>query len=342
MAACLRLLAAACWLAFAAPLSPSWAQGADDDFYRGKTITIIIPIGPGGAYDAYARILSRHLGKQIPGNPTIIARNMPGAGGVVASNYLHNVAPQDGTVMAIVISSFANDQIFENPQIRYDARAFFGVGRLVDATSVLFFWHASPIKTLRDLYDKPSALGITAVNDVPAYRPRAMNRLLGTQMRLVPGYPSARDFVLASERGETDGGTSTYIGLSQLFAGHLRDKKLNILVQFALQRDRAMPYIPTVLELTQDAQAHEIFRFLVATDEIGRSLFAPPNIPSARLAMLRAAFQNMLADADFRAEADALKLPLMPKSGEEMQKVVADSFGISPAAMAKIREVVRP
>src|SRR5438445_4659710 len=110
MAACVRVLAVACWLAFAASLSssPSSAQGADD-FYRGKTITIVIPIGPGGAYDAYARILSRHLGKQIPGNPTIIARNMPGAGGVVASNYLHNVAPQDGTVMAIVISSFAND-----------------------------------------------------------------------------------------------------------------------------------------------------------------------------------------------------------------------------------------
>src|SRR4051794_13758364 len=142
MAACLRFLAAACWLALVASPSPSWAQGADDDFYRGKTITIIIPIGPGGAYDAYARILSRHLGKQIPGNPTIIARNMPGAGGVVASNYLHNVAPQDGTAMAIVISSFANDQIFENPQIRYDARAFLAIGRLVDATSVLFFWHA--------------------------------------------------------------------------------------------------------------------------------------------------------------------------------------------------------
>ena len=123
------------------------AAAAQDDFYRGKTITIIIPIGPGGAYDAYARILSRHLGRHIPGNPTIIARNMPGGGGVIASNHLYNVAPQDGTSLAIIISSFANDQLFDNPQIRYDARNFGAVGRLLDTTSVLFFWHASPIKT---------------------------------------------------------------------------------------------------------------------------------------------------------------------------------------------------
>jgi tripartite-type tricarboxylate transporter receptor subunit TctC len=332
------------WLALAAFGDRVAAQETPsaDDFYRGKTITIIIPIGPGGAYDAYARILSRHLGRQLPGNPTIIARNMPGGGGVIASNHLYNVAPQDGTTLAIVISSFANDQLFGNPQIRYDARNFLAIGRLVDATSVLFFWHTSPIKTLRDLFDKPSTIGITAVNDVPAYRPRAMNRLLGTQIRLIPGYPSARDFVLASERGETDGGTSTYLGLSQLFASHLQEKKLLLLVQFALQRDRAMPDIPTVLELAQDAETREVFRFLVSTDEIGRSLFTTPNVPPARLAMLRAAFQRMLADPDFRAEADALKLPLVPKTGEEMQKVVADSFNISAAAMAKIKEVARP
>jgi tripartite-type tricarboxylate transporter receptor subunit TctC len=337
-----HITVAAAGALLALALMPLGAAAQDDDFYRGKTITIIIPIGPGGAYDAYARILSRHLGKQLPGNPAIIARNMPGGGGVIASNYLYNVAPQDGTTLAIIISSFANDQVLGNPQIKYDAREFLAIGRLLDATSVLFFWHASPIKTLRDLFDKPSTLGITAVNDVPAYRPRAMNRLLGTQIRLISGYPSARDFVLASERGETDGGTSTYVGLSQMFSGYLQEKKLNILVQFALQRDRAMPDVPTVLELTQDSEAREVFRFLVATDEIGRSLFATPNVPPARLALLRAAFQRMLADPDFRAEADALKLPLVPKSGEEMQAIVADSFNVSPAAMAKIREVTRP
>jgi len=329
-------------LMLASALSFSTAMAEEDDFYRGRTITIIIPIGPGGAYDAYARLISRHLGRELPGNPTIIARNMPGAGGVIASNYLYNVAPQDGTTLAIITSSFANEQLFDNPQIKYDARRFLAIGRLLDTTSVLFFWHASPIKTLDDMLHRPATIAISSVNEVPAYRLRAMNRLLGTQLRAIPGYPAARDFVLASERGETDGGTSTYVGLSQLFSNYLREKKLNIPVQFALTRDPEMRDIPTVLELTSDSQARQIFRHLVSNDEIGRSLFTTPNVPPARLAQLRSAFQKMIANPEFRTEADQLKLPLVPKTGEDMQKIVADTFDISEAAMAKIRELSKP
>src|SRR5262249_5558765 len=139
--------------ALAGMMPTAAAQG--DDFYRGKTITLIIPIGPGGAYDAYARIVSRHLGRHLPGNPTVVARNMPGAGGVIASNHLYNVAAQDGTAMAIIISSFANEQLFGSPQVKYEARKFLAVGRLLDTASVLFFWHASPLTTLADLYSRP-------------------------------------------------------------------------------------------------------------------------------------------------------------------------------------------
>jgi len=320
---------------------PSWAAD-ESDFYRGKTITIIIPIGPGGAYDAYARLVSRHLGRHIPGNPVIIARNMPGGGGVIASNHVYNVAPQDGTTLTIITSSFANEHLFGNPQIRYDARRFLAIGRLLDTTSVLFFWHTSPIKTLNDMLAKPATLAISSINEIPAYRLTAMNRYLGTQLKPIPGYPSARDYVLAAERGETDGGTSTFIGLSQLFSGYLREKKLNILVQFALQRDPNMHDVPTVLELTRDADAAQIFQQLVSNDEIGRSLFTTPNVPAERLALLRSAFQVMLANADFQAEAAQLKLPLAPRSGEEMQKVVANIFDISEAVLAKVRDVSRP
>jgi len=212
----------------------------------------------------------------------------------------------------------------------------------LDATSVLFFWHSSPIKTLRDLQAHPASVGITAVNDVPAYRLRAMNRLLDTRIKLVPGYPSARDFVLASERGETDGGTSTYIGLAQIFSSYLAEKKLNILVQFAARRDRLMPDIPTVMELTRDPRAVEIFRLLIATDEIGRSLFTTPHVPPERIALLRSAFQMMLADPEFRTEAEQLKLPLAPRAGDELQQIVADTFKVTPATMTVLKEVIRP
>jgi tripartite-type tricarboxylate transporter receptor subunit TctC len=320
---------------------PTLADAQDDDFYRGKTITIVIPIGPGGAYDAYARLVSRHLGKHLPGNPTIIARNMPGAGGVIASNHVYNVAPQDGTTLTIITSSFANEQLSGNPQIKYEAQKFLAIGRLLDTTSVLFFWHASPIKTLNDMLTKPTTIAISSVNEVPAYRLKAMNRFIGTSLKPIPGYPSARDYVLASERGETDGGTSTFIGLSQLFSSYIKEKKLNILVQFAIERDPHMSDVPTVIELTNEPEAKQIFRQLVSNDEIGRSLFTTPNVPPERLQLLRTAFQKMLADVEFRTEAERLTLPLEPKSGEELQKLVADMFDISPGTLAKIRELSR-
>src|SRR5579871_3382265 len=279
------------------------AAGEDDEFYRGKTVSLIIPIGPGGAYDAYGRLIARFIGKQIPGNPTIVPRNMPGAGGTIASNYLYNVAPQDGTTLAIITSSFAMEQLFGNPQIRYDARKFLAIGRLLDTTSVIFFWHTSPIKTIDDLRRRPSTVAISGVNEIPALRMRAMNKYLGMQMKLIPGYPSARDYVIAVERGETEGGTSTFIGLSQLYSAYLRDKKLNIVVQFALRRDPHMPDVPTLVELSNDPEVRQIFANLVSNDEVGRSLFTTPNVPPARLELLRSAFQKMLTDPEFRGEA---------------------------------------
>jgi len=334
-----RIVAGLALLALALS-APARAQDGDE-FFRGKTITIIIPIGPGGAYDAYARLVSRHLGRKLPGNPTIIARNMPGGGGVIASNYLYNVAPQDGTTLAIITSSFANEQLFGNPQIRYDARKFPAIGRLLDTTSVLFFWHMSPIRTLDDMLTRPATMAISSVNEIPSYRLTAMNRFVGTKFKSIPGYPSARDYVMAVERGETDGGSSTFIGLSQLFSGYLREKKLNVLVQFALTRDPHMADVPTVLELAKDEDSTQVFKHLVSNDEIGRSLLTTPNLPPARLALLRDAFEAMLADAEFQAEAAQLKLPLAPRTGEEMQKIVADIFEITPEAMAKVREVTK-
>jgi tripartite-type tricarboxylate transporter receptor subunit TctC len=328
-------------LALALPC-PAAAVNDEEEFYRGKTMSLVIPIGPGGAYDTYSRLVARYLGKQLPGNPVIIPRNMPGAGGTIASNHVYNLAPQDGTTLSMITSSFAMEQLFDNPQIKYDARKFNAIGRLLDTTSVIFFWHTSPIKVVDDLRKLPSTVGISGVYEIPAARMRAMNRFLGMQMRLIPGYPSAKDYVLAVERGETDGGTSTYIGLSQLFSGYLREKKLNIVVQFALKRDPDMPDIPTVMELTDDPQVRHIFSYLVSNDEIGRSLFTTPSVPPARLALLRAAFQKMLADPEFRAEAERLNLPLIPKTGEEMQKVVLDTFDVSPATLAKIKDVMKP
>jgi tripartite-type tricarboxylate transporter receptor subunit TctC len=327
-------------LAILIAISPSSAS-ADGNYFAGKTITIIIPIGPGGAYDAYARLVARYLGRHIPGNPTVIAQNMPGAGGVIASNYVYNIAPHDGTTLTIITSAFANEELFANPQIKYDSRRFLAIGRLADTTSVLFFWHDSAIKTRQDLLTKPSTVAVSSVHEIPAYRVRAMNSLIGTSMKLIPGYPSARDYVLAVERGETDGGTSTFIGLSQLYSSYLRDKKLNLLMQFSLNRDPAMPDVPTIMEVIKNPESKRIFRPLVSNDEIGRSLFTTPNLPPERLAVLRSAFQAMIADPEFQADAQRLKLPLAPKPGEELQTIINAMFDISPDALTELRDLVK-
>jgi tripartite-type tricarboxylate transporter receptor subunit TctC len=328
-------------LVLAVLIAISSGASAQSNYFAGKTVTIIIPIGPGGAYDTYARLVARYLGRHIAGNPTIIAQNMPGAGGVIASNYVYNLAPQDGTTLTIITSAFANEELFANPQIKYESRRFLAIGRLVDTTSVLFFWHDSAIKTQQDLLTKPSTIAVSSVHEIPAYRLRAMNSLIGTSMKLIPGYPSARDYVMALERGETDGGTSTFIGLSQLYSGYLQEKKLNVLLQFSLKRDPAMPDVPTVMEIVKDPEARRIFQPLVSNDEMGRSLFAPPNVPLERLAVLRTAFAAMIADPEFKADAQRLHLPLAPKSGEELQTIVSAMFDISPDALTKLRDLTK-
>lgn len=337
MRACLT----ACFTYFVLAILVATGACADDKFFAGKTVTIIIPIGPGGAYDTYARLIARYLGRHIPGQPTVIAQNMPGAGGVIASNYVYNIAPQDGTTLTIITSSFANEELFANPQIKYDSRRFLAIGRLVDTTSVLFYWHASAIKTVQDLLTKQSAVAVSSVHEIPAYRVQAMNSLLGASIKLIPGYPSARDYVLAAERGEVDGGTSTFVGLSQLYSGYLRDKKLNVLVQFSLDRDPAMRDVPTIMELVKDPQRRRIFKPLISNDEIGRSLFTTPNVPPARLAVLRSAFAAMIADPQFRADVQRLQLPLATKSGEELQSIVNAMFDLSPEALGKLRQLAR-
>ena len=326
-------------------LVPSLARGAPGDeihFYEGKTLSLVIPIGPGGAYDTYGRLVARHLGRFLPGNPIIVPRNLPGAGGGVASSFLYNIAPRDGTELLMVTSTFATDQLLHNSQVRYDARKFLPIGRLLDTRSVLFFWHTAPIRMVDDLRVTPSTIAASTLNEVPAVRLRLMNRLLGMQMRLIPGYPRPGISFWRASAGKPTAGPRLISASCQLFANYLRDHRLNIVLQFGNNRDPQLPDVPSLLELTDDPQARQIFNFLVSSDEIGRSLVTTPDVPAARLGLLRSAFSQMLESREFRAEADKLNLPLNPRSGEELGKIVRDTFDISAEAVGRIRELTAP
>jgi len=320
--------------------SPSMAQ-SEEEFYHGKTISLIIPIGPGGAYDAYGRLVARHLRKHIPGNPVIVPRNMPGGGGVVASNYAYNVAPQDGTTLIVITSTFAVEQMLDSPQIKYDARNFRGIGRMTDTTSTVTFWHDADVETAADLFTKPSIVAVAAVNEIWSVRLMVMNQLLGTKMKLVAGYPSGSDKVLAVERREADGFWMPYITLAELYPSYLKEQKLRVILQSATIRNKQIPDVPTMLELTSDQEVQQVFRYLVSNDELGRSLFTTPGVPPIRVGRLRSAFQTMLLDSEFQADAKKIGMPLGPASGEDVDKIVLDTFNVSQTALKRVKDLMK-
>jgi tripartite-type tricarboxylate transporter receptor subunit TctC len=322
-----------------AVLPPPDARADDSDFYSGKAISIIIPQGPGGAYDLFGRLVSRHLAKFIAGNPTIVVRNMPGANGLVATNHSYNVAQQDGTTLIIIQSTFAFDQLLNVPQIKYDARRFNAIGRLTDTTSVIASWHTSAIKSATDLLTKPAIVGSSSLSDIFALRYKTMNHLLGAHIKLLSGYQSARDYVLASQRGEVDGFWIPFITLKQSYPSELRSKQFSISVQSAMARDGELLDVPTMQDLSDNAEVKLIFRYLTSNDEIGRSLFTTPGVPPTRVAALRSAFQKMLDDASFKDEADKSKLPLSPRTADEIQRVVLGTFEAPQEVVTKIRDI---
>src|SRR5262249_13999085 len=214
-------------------------------------------------------------------------------------------------------------------------------GRLTDTTSIVAYGQASAVKKAADLFTQPSVAAVSSMNEIFAVRLIVLNRLLGSKIKLTPGYPSSRDYVLAVQRGEADGFWMPLITIQQFYATDLKEKKFNIVLQSGVTRDKSIPEVPTLIELSNDSDAKQIFRYLVSNDEIGRSLFTTPEVPAARLSLLRAAFQKMLADSAFQEEVEKLGLPLSPKSGEEIQNVVLGTFDASPELLNKVKELTK-
>jgi tripartite-type tricarboxylate transporter receptor subunit TctC len=266
---------------------------------------------------------------------------MPGGGGVVASNYVYNVAPQDGTTLIVITSTFAVEQLLNSPQIKYDARNFRGIGRMTDTTSTVTFWRDADVKSAADLFTKPSIVAVAAVNEIWSVRLLLMNQLLGARMKLVAGYPSGADKVLALERREADGFWMPYITLAELYPSYLKEQKLRIILQSATTRNRDIPDVPTMLELTGDREIQQVFRYLVSNGELGRSLFTTPGVPPTRVGLLRSAFQAMLRDSEFQADAKKIGLPLGSASGEEVDKIVLDTFSVSPSALQRVKDLMK-
>ena len=308
----------------AVAISPSAAAQSAADFYRGRTINLLVGSGEGGGFDLSARLTAQFIGKYIPGNPTVVVQNMPGASGLRAAEFVYNVAPRDGTVICITQPSMVLHKLL-TPAARFNPRDYTWIGRLSPFITYGVVWHTSPVQTMADAMTKTAILGGVGPSGPGAMMPTALNQLAGTRFTVVRGYKSASELGLAMERGEVHGsGSSAWEYVHS--KGWIEKKLASMLFTIALTRSAVFPDVPTVVELARDERGKNIMRLVASASDIGRAIIAPPGIPADRAAALRGAFAQLVKDPDFLAEAKRRQFEVEPLPAEDILKIVADDM----------------
>ena len=310
------------------------AQGVAD-FYRGRTVEVYVGYSTGGGYDIYARMLARHMGRFIPGNPTLLPKNMEGAGSLRLANWLANAAPKDGSVFGTIGRGTAFDPILGQPGAQFKATDFNWLGSMNHEVSICASWADSGVATFHDLLSKELLVGAVSANDDTMQFAKVLTAVLGAKFRIVSGYPGGNDVVLAMERGEVKGRCGW--SWSSVIAAHptwLKEKKINILVQFALAKHPDLPDVPLVIDLAKNDEDRQMLRLIFARQVMGRPFIAPPGVPRERVEALRTAFMATMADKDFLADAAKARLEIAPVPGDKVQALVKETYA-TPAAIAQ-------
>jgi len=316
--------------------SPCAAQ-APEQFYKGKQIELAIGYPPAGSNDVYARLLARHLGKHIPGSPTIVPQNRPGAGSFLTLGYVYNVAPKDGSVIGIGAPTAPLDEKLGTQGVRFKSAEFNWIGRIDSLINMVFLWHTSPVKTIEDAYKTEAKLSGTGVGSTVSIYPTVMNNVLGTKFKLIMGYKGSNDAQLAVERGEVEGHSTSWTAVKVAHPDWRPEKKINVVVQFSVKRHPEMADVPTVVELARNDEQRQILRAVVNAAEIGTAFFTTPGAPPDRVEALRRAFDATMKDPEFLAEAERTKLTVGPLAGEELQKLVAEVSSLTPELIEKVK-----
>ena len=318
---------------FAASWTPAHAADAVADFYRGKTVQVLVGFGPGGGYDLYARTLARYMGRHIPGNPTMVPQNMPGAGGIKVMNYLYNVARKDGTVIGTFARGLVVEPLLGHAQgTQFEAAKFNWIGSVSNEVSICAFWATKGIKTWQDLQTKPSIVGASAAGADSEIFPVVLRNIFHLPMKVVTGYSGGgADINLGMERGEVTGrcGWSWSSLLSQS-KPLLDGKKINIVVQFALQKHEDLPDVPLAMDMATTPQDKAALKLIISRQSIARPFAAPPGLPADRVQALRAAFDATMKDPQFLAEAKRLDLEVRPVGGAEVEKLIKEIYATPP------------
>ena len=309
------------------------------DFYKGKTITVFIGYGPGGGYDAYGRTVARHMGKHIPGNPNMIAKNRPGAGSLILANEVGKTLRKDGTAIAIIGRAQVLEPLYGNKKATFDPRKFNWLGSANNEVSVCVAWHKTKIMSFEDLKTKGMIVGGTGPGADTDSFPRILNNIMGTKLKLVTGYPGGNDVLLAMERGELEGRCGySYSSLKSRRGEWLKSGKVRILIQMSTAKHPEMPDIPFIMDLAKSDADRKVLTMNFSAQAMGRPFVAPPGVPADRVKALQAAFDATMKDPAFLADTKKQKLAVAPVSGAEIQKLVAGMFAQPKSLIAAARD----
>jgi tripartite-type tricarboxylate transporter receptor subunit TctC len=335
------LVTLVCFIALLAS-APAHADPIED-FYHGKDLTFIIASGVAGGYDTYARVFARHFADHVPGHPAIIPKNIPAGGGRTAANTLYSVSSKDGLTMAALTNGVAMDPLFGNPGARFDAQKFGWIGSIGKLQNVCATWHESPIKTVAAAREREVVVAAAGATSNTAIVPRVLNTLLGTRFKIVAGYDPGAGLNMALESREVEGICG--LSWSTLKASRpdwIREKKLNVILQMALDKLPELADVPSALDLVADPAARKVLELILIRQEMGRPLVAPPGIPPERLAALRNAFAATMKDLSFLAEAGRLQLEIDPLGGEAIAKLLAGAYAAPRDIVDRAAALVEP
>jgi tripartite-type tricarboxylate transporter receptor subunit TctC len=333
-----------CFAVAVALLLPARASTQSvEEFYRGRQINMLIGGGAGGGYDVYYRALARHLGKHIPGNPSIIPRNQPAASGLAAAAALYTTAEKDGATIGAFPNNIPMDPLFGNPAARYDALKLNWLGSIGKLQNVCATWHTSPIKTIQQAQQREVIVAAAAAPTNTAIMPKVLNALLGTKFRPVIGYDPGAGLTMAIERQEAEGICGLSWSTMKASRPHwIREKLLNVIVQMGLEKLPDLPDVPAALDLVTDAEKKQVLTLILMRQEPGRPVAAPPGIPADRLAALRGAFEATMKDAEFVAEAEKLQMEIEPLSAAQIDKLLAAAYATAKPIVQQAGELLEP
>jgi len=331
-------------LALSLPIALAGAARASD-FYAGKTISIYIGTGEGpGALTAYPRAIAQVIGRYIPGNPAILVRNMPGAGGIKAANFIYAIAPQDGTAWGFITRGFVRAPMLGTPQAQFDPTKYQWIGTTSQETSVAAVWAAgTQVRSIADATTQEVVFGGTSLSTDTGLFPTILNRLIGTKFKVIVGYKSSTDVDLAMERGEVQGKIWTWGSLkSGNTADWVADKKVSLLAQFGLQKARDLPDLPRALDFAKTPEDRQVMELIFAPLALGYPSFMGPGVPPERVQIMRRAFDRTMQDPEFIDLMKQQSLVLDPATGEDVQAIVQRLYQMPASVIERARQYLPP